>query len=316
MTLGRVIASGKASLVASDGVLVSLDAAVGVHGAGHLLPAKRQEGRGHNLDKVHKVEVGVEGELLGIVKRVGVMAGPGRGTLAQLLGHGLGQLRAEAQVVDVVRKVVLLVARGLPVVLQVVNVHVAVAEAATGRQMKVAHDLVHLQETIDAAALVALLLQALRVVLALALLKGLAVAKCPGNLSVRLADFLASVAAAGLFGIVRGRRSAAVTAVTGIQVLGSVVVQVQRADVDDAAAFTFRTEADLVHAVGDTVLLLAGDVHDIEGQELAGHAGECNIEMNIHTLACRRPCVSGWAIQVLLFCAAYLVPCRRRARGE
>ncbi len=292
VALGRVVATGKASLVASHRVLVRLDATVRVHGASHFLPAYREEGRGYNLDKVHKVKVGVVGELLGVVQGIAVVVSPGRRTLAQLLDHSLGQLGAEAQVVDVVRKVVLLVTRHLPVVLEVMHVHVAVAETAAGSQMKVAHDLVHLQETVDAAALVPLLFQTLRVVLALALLKGLAVSKGPGHLCICLAHLLARVAAAGLLDIAWGWRAAAVAAVAGVQVLSSIVVQVQRADVNDAAAFAFGTEAHLVYAVGDAVLLLARHVHDIEGQELAGHTWECDVEVNIHALACSTTHVS------------------------
>ncbi len=57
--------------------------------------------------------------------------------------------------------------------------HVAVAEAAAGRQVEVAHHLVDAQAALDAAALVTLLVQPLGVVLALALLDVLAAPEGP-----------------------------------------------------------------------------------------------------------------------------------------
>lgn len=60
------------------------------------------------------------------------------------------------------------------VVVQVVHVHVAVAEAAARCDVEVAHDLVDADHAFDPAALVALLVEPLAVSLALALLHALA----------------------------------------------------------------------------------------------------------------------------------------------
>ena len=185
--------------------------------------------------------------------------------------------------VDSVRKVVRLSLGLFPVVLQIVNVHISVAEASAGGEMKVANNFVHLQETINTAALSALLLQSLGVVLALALLKGSTATKGPRNLRVSLADFLAAVAAAGLLDVVRRRGTTAIATVAGIQVLGRVFVESKRPDVDVAAAFGFGSESHFVDAMGNTVLLLARHIHHIKRQEFAGHSGECNVEMDIHS---------------------------------
>jgi hypothetical protein len=83
--------------------------------------------------------------------------------------------------------------------------------------VEVADDLVHAQAALDAAAFVALLVQALGVVLAQALLDVLALAEGPGRLGVRLPDFVAGVAAAGFLGVGRGRGAVAVAAVARVE---------------------------------------------------------------------------------------------------
>ncbi len=114
VALGGVVAALQAALVARDRVLVGLDAAVaglaegaqlgaavvGGGGARALLPADGQVRRGHDLDKVHVVEVGVVGLLRHAVERVDVVVGPRQRAVAQLACDGVGQLRAEAQRVN------------------------------------------------------------------------------------------------------------------------------------------------------------------------------------------------------------------------
>ena len=222
--LGRVVAARQAPLVARGRVLVGFDAAVGRGAEGAqsgvvllaeagpgLLPAERQVRGGHDLDKVHVVEVDVVRLLAGAVERVEVVVGPGQVLVAELLVQVVGQLRAEAQVVDRVREGVL--GRGVPVVLKVVHVHVAVAEAAAGRDVEVADHLVHAEPALDAAALLPLLVQVLAVVLALALLDALAAAKGPGRLRVGVLDLVTGVAAPGLLRVARRGRAAAGAAV-------------------------------------------------------------------------------------------------------
>jgi energy-converting hydrogenase Eha subunit C len=163
------------------------------------------------------------------------------------------------------------------------NVHVSIAEASAGGEMKVANDLVHLQETVNPTTLTALLFQSLGVVLSLALLKGSAVTKGPRSLRVSLADFLAAIAAARFLDVARRRRTTAITTVAGIQVLGLVFVESKRPDVNVAAAFGFGSKSSFADAVSNAVLLLARHIHHIKRQELAGHSGECNVEVNIHS---------------------------------
>ena len=215
--------------MARDRVLVRLDAAVRRLAKGAqlsavvlpggrvlLLPAERQVRRRNNLDKVHKIVVRVVRLLVSVVERVQVVLSPRQDLLAHLFGQILGQLGPEAQVVDVVGEGMPLLNRRVPVVLEVVHVHVAVAEAATGRDVEVADDLVDAQATLDAAAFMSLFIQPLGVVLALALLDALASAESPRRLRIRLSDLVASRAATGLLGVVWGRSAAARAAVVWI----------------------------------------------------------------------------------------------------
>lgn len=234
VALGGIVAAGKAALVARDRVLVRLDAAVGrgaeraqlgvvllAESRPRLFPAQRQVRGRHNLDEVHVVEVDLVGLLVGAVERVQVVVGPGEVIGAELLVQGVGQLGAEAEVVDDVGEGVL--GRRVPVVLEVVHVHVAVAEAAAGGDVEVADDLVHAQAAFDAAALAALLVETLRVVFALALLDALAIAERPGGLGIRLLDLLAGVAASGLLRVAGGIRAVARAAVVGVEVESCLV---------------------------------------------------------------------------------------------
>lgn len=322
MSLGRVITASQAALVARHGVLVSLDTAVAevaketkarallVLDRGTLLPVEGEVRCGDNLDKVHEVVVGVVGLLVGAVEGVAVVVSPGVGALRHLLGDGVGQLGTEAEGVDDVREVVLGIVGSLPVVLEVVDVHVSVAEGAARSQVEVSNDFVHAEATLNAAALPALLLQLLGVMLARALLDVFSLTERPRGLRVRFSDFLASVTAAGLLRVRRRRGTVTGAAVVGIQVLGSLVagvafglcqscdsgrclcsgamgnLQTQGLDVDDAASLLLRAETNLVDAVHDTVLLLSGNIHNIEGKKFAGHLGEGDVEMDLHALAC------------------------------
>lgn len=140
---------------------------------------------------------------MGVVERVTVVVRPCSGALTHLLGDGVRQLGAEAQRVNGVGEVVLGIGGGVPVVLEVVNVHVSVAEATARGKVEVSDDLVDTQVTLDTAALLALLLQSLGVVLARALLDVLALTESPRSLRVRLSDFLAGVAASGFLRVRR-----------------------------------------------------------------------------------------------------------------
>ena len=114
----------------------------------------------------------------------------------------------------------------LEVVIQVVHVHVAVAEAAPGRDVEVADHLVDAQAALDAAAFLALGVQPLAVVLPLALLDVLAAAEGPRHGRVRFPHFFARVAAAGLDGVGGRVGAVAAAAVVWVEVHGDVVLGV------------------------------------------------------------------------------------------
>ena len=184
-----------------------LDAAVAVdavraEGRGIRVPvrddgfrAERQVRGRHDLDEVHEVVRRVVGRLVGVVERIEVVVRPGQ-LRAQVQAQLRGHLRAEAELVDLVREGVALVDGRVEIVVQVVHVHVAVAEAAARSDVEVPHDLVHPQIAFDPAALVALFVQSLPVVFSFALLDAFAPAKGPPHAGVGFADFVAGVTAA------------------------------------------------------------------------------------------------------------------------
>lgn len=64
-------------------------------------------------------------------------------------------------------------------------------------------------------------------------------------------------------------------------------LQSQHFRVDITSTLAQRLQPRLGHAVLDAVLLLPGDVHDIEGQQLAGDSRKRDVEVDLHALACR-----------------------------
>jgi hypothetical protein len=163
MTFGGVITSLEASLVASDRVLVrfdtSIEAAVRKSNLLEpLLPAQGQVRRGDNFDKVHVIEGRVVGHLGSTIERVQVVVCPWHGVLAQPLNCRGRKLRAEAQLVNAMSEVVLLALGSLPIVLKIMDMQVAVAEAAAGGKVKVSNNLVNFKMALNAATLFSLLI--------------------------------------------------------------------------------------------------------------------------------------------------------------
>jgi len=230
VTLGSIITARKTPLVAGNRILMRLDTPVAalskrtelipvvLRSVGRVpsVPAQREIRRRHDLDKVHVVVIRVVGLLVGSVQGVQMMAGPRRVLAAELLVDIIRQLRAKAQVVDGVGEGVAALDGSVPVVLEVVHVHVAVAEAAAGGDVEVADDLVDAQSAVDAAPFVSLLLELLGVVFPFALLDAGAGSEGPGGLRVGFLDFLAGVAASCLLRVVWGRGAVAGTAVGGV----------------------------------------------------------------------------------------------------
>lgn len=107
---------------------------------------------------------------------------------------------------------------GLEVILQIVHMHEAVREAATGGDVEVADDLVDAHDALDAAAFFALGFEALCVAFAVALFDVLAFSEGPLFLGVGFADFVAGVAAAWFAGVGGWRGAAAFAAVVGVEV--------------------------------------------------------------------------------------------------
>ena len=249
-------------------------------------PAKRKVRRGNNLDKVHVVEVRISSALAGIIKGILAVVLPREVVGGHLCKGRLWKLRAESEGVDHVGKVVLLAIRGLDIVLQVVDVHISVAEAAARSQMEVSNNLVNLEGALDATSFGSLRVQLLGVVFALTLLDVLSPAKSPRGLRVGFSNFVAAVTAPRLDSVAGGRRTVAVTAVCRVEMNGRIVMQIHSGNIDDTASFRDGLKADLIDAVFDTVLLLAGDIHHIESKELAWHFGKGHIEMDLHSLAC------------------------------
>lgn len=192
--------------------------------AGLLLPSERQIRRRNDLDEVHEVESLLGGGLLGVVERVDVVVCPSaRACVRVLLLHvcddSVAELRAEAEVVDLVREGMRLV---FEVVLEVVDVHVPVGEGLAWCDVEVSDDFVDLDGAFETAAFFALGVQVLGVVLALALFNAFAAAKGPAYGSVGIADIVAGVAAAGLDGIGGGRCAVTFTTVVGVEMRGLI----------------------------------------------------------------------------------------------
>jgi hypothetical protein len=230
----------KTSLVAGNGVLMCLDAAlvVALNGRaqelvvlrrprGFLFPAKGQvSGRDH-LDEVHEVEGLLIGDLIRVVEWVDVMASPAARTgvlvlLLHVCDDSIAQLRSEAQVVDLVRKSMRVLV--LEVVVQVVYVHVASRERLSGGNVEIADNLVDFDASLETASFLSLSVEVFGIVLALALLHALATTKRPRYRGVCVADIVAGITAAGFGCVGRGRCAVAVSAVIGGKVFGFVFV--------------------------------------------------------------------------------------------
>lgn len=241
MTFFGVVAAVEATLMTRDRVLMRLNAAVGgaavradgVEVVQHFavgvrrrrlrIPAQRQIRGRDNLNKVHEIEHRVVGQLGGVVQRVHVVIRPRHGLRAQFARHLLGDLRPKAQRVDVVRERMPPLHGRIEVVIQVVYVHGAVAETAPGCDMKVADHLIDPEAALDAAPLLALLVEALGIMFTLALLDVFAAAKGPRHGRVGFPHFFARIAAACFGGIGGSGRAVAVSAVGGIKVDGYAV---------------------------------------------------------------------------------------------
>jgi hypothetical protein len=120
--------------------------------------------------------------LIGVVKGVDVVASPSSwaGVLVLLLhvrDDHLAQLWPKAEVVDLMGEGVRVFV--LEVVLEIVNVHIAIRKRLSGRDVEVSDDLVNSDATLETAALLSLLVKVLGIVFALALLNALSATERP-----------------------------------------------------------------------------------------------------------------------------------------
>lgn len=209
VALGTVVSAAKTSLMASHRILVSLDAPINsmpISSKSNVFlvnlglssslagPSKGQIGSRDDLDKVHVAVSGVTRMLLCAVEGIEMVVSPWLVPTTKFLRNPLRQLWAEAHMVDSMReRVSALHIRRIPVIGQVMNVHVAIAVTASWGDMEIANDLVNPHPTFDAAAFLALRIQLFAIVFAFALLDVLAAAKGPGDGRVGVAYFVTSI---------------------------------------------------------------------------------------------------------------------------
>lgn len=112
----------------------------------------------------------------------------------------------------------------IKVVVEIVDVHVTIAETTSWSNVEVANDLIDSDSSLNTASFLSLGVQSFSVMFALALLDVLASPEGPGNTSIGLSHFVASIAAAW-FLCVR-RRFCAVTSstVVGVQMCCLIIV--------------------------------------------------------------------------------------------
>lgn len=217
MTIGSIVSASETTLVACHRVLMCLDCtalAVSITAEANVVsatsvhavrrPAEWKIRSRDYLDKVHEVVSRIASHLRSVIKWVQVVVAVRRVLLAKLVLEVFWKLRPKAEVMDgVSERVSLLEIWRIPVVGEIVHMHVPIAVTAPWSNVKVADDLVHPNATFNAAPFLSLLVQPLTVVLALALLNrvSLLATKLPCSGSIRVPHFVAGITAAWLLGI-------------------------------------------------------------------------------------------------------------------
>lgn len=115
----------------------------------------------------------------------------------------------------------------------------------------------------------------------LALLNALAVTESPSDTCISLSDILTSLTTTGLASICAfgGRGAEAVATVAGVKVGCTLFVEVEGGG-GDGGGCRVGCQTCEGDAVSDRGLLLAGDVHHIEGEELAGDMRESDVDVD------------------------------------
>src|SRR5437660_608554 len=102
---------------------------------------------------------------------------------------------------DLMGKGVAAFQRRIEEVFEVVDVHIAIAEAPAGRDVEVSHHLVDPNAALDATAFFSLLVQFLTVAFSFTLFNAVTPAKGPAIRRIRLPHLIARIAAAGFLRI-------------------------------------------------------------------------------------------------------------------
>jgi hypothetical protein len=175
-----------------------------------LLPAERQVSGRHDLDKVHVVVCLLIGVLFGVVKRVDMVVRPSTGGRAlvfplHILDNHIAELRAKTKLVNAMSEGMRVLV--LEVVLEIVDVQVAVGKGLSGSNVEVSDNLVDTDTALKTTSFLALLVEVFGVVFALTLFYPFSTTEGPRYRSISIADFVTGIAAAG-FDRVGGRRCA------------------------------------------------------------------------------------------------------------
>lgn len=113
--------------------------------------------------------------------------------------------------------------RALEIVIQIVDMHVAITEAPARRDVEITDDLIDPKSAFYPTSFLALRIETLGIPFSLALLDVLAPPKRPGDRSICFADIFASVTAASFLGVGRAWSAVAAAAVRGIE-MGSYFI--------------------------------------------------------------------------------------------
>ena len=208
VTFSRRITSQQASAMAGNGVLVGFDTTVEfvsvsseavhiviviLHAYLTFLPSKRKIGCRDDLDEIHEVVGHLESLLVSVIQRIDVMTSPRVGLPNHLLRNIIWQLGSEAKLMNGMGERVTACNWCIKKVLEVVDVHVAIAETASWSNVEISNDLVDSDSSLNTASFFALLVESFAVVFPFALLHAFALSESPGNAGVCLSNFLASV---------------------------------------------------------------------------------------------------------------------------
>lgn len=149
--------------------------------------------------------------------------------------------------VNSMRKCVSVFVWVLEIVVQIMDVHVAIAETPTRSNVEVADNFVDTESTLNPATFLALRVQTLRIAFQLALLDIFSSTKRPRHRSIRFTDFVASIAAAGLLSVWWGWSTVTATTVIRVEMVGFVFGRVPERSVNvyehDQVASTHRSSA-------------------------------------------------------------------------